>query len=136
MSGGDIVVLRSFGKFFGLAGIRLGFALAAPPVAARITAILGPWAVSGPALAIGTKTLADAEQLSLGTREMVRSDGAEDGCFVTYCAPNELLWLNTNSTPVKKGAITLPPHSIVSQKLGWNQSAHVLLRAAEIAKTR
>ena len=50
---GNIVVLRSFGKFFGLAGLRLGFALAAPPLAARLAAALGPWAVSGPALAIG-----------------------------------------------------------------------------------
>lgn len=56
---GGIVVLRSFGKFFGLAGLRLGFALAASPLAARIAAMLGPWAVSGPALAIGTAALAD-----------------------------------------------------------------------------
>jgi cobalamin biosynthesis protein CobC len=56
---GNIVVLRSFGKFFGLAGLRLGFALAAPQLAARIAALLGPWAVSGPALAIGTAALAD-----------------------------------------------------------------------------
>ena len=56
---GSIVVLRSFGKFFGLAGLRLGFALAAPQLAARIAAMLGPWAVSGPALAIGTAALAD-----------------------------------------------------------------------------
>jgi cobalamin biosynthetic protein CobC len=54
-----IVVLRSFGKFFGLAGIRLGFALAAPPLAVRLSAKLGPWAVSGPALAIGATALAD-----------------------------------------------------------------------------
>jgi cobalamin biosynthesis protein CobC len=56
---GGIVVLRSFGKFFGLAGVRLGFALAAPDVAARLRAQLGPWAVSGPALAIGTEALTD-----------------------------------------------------------------------------
>ncbi|HEX8829223.1 MAG TPA: threonine-phosphate decarboxylase CobD [Xanthobacteraceae bacterium] len=56
---GNIVVLRSFGKFFGLAGARLGFALAAPDVAAGLRARLGPWAVSGPALAIATKALAD-----------------------------------------------------------------------------
>jgi cobalamin biosynthesis protein CobC len=56
---GGVVVLRSFGKFFGLAGVRLGFALAAPDVAARLRVRLGPWAVSGPALAIGTKALAD-----------------------------------------------------------------------------
>ena len=54
-----IVVLRSFGKFFGLAGVRLGFALAAPQLAARLSAKLGPWAVSGPALAIGATALAD-----------------------------------------------------------------------------
>jgi cobalamin biosynthesis protein CobC len=54
-----IVVLRSFGKFFGLAGIRLGFALAAPYLADRLAAQLGPWAVSGPALAIGVEALTD-----------------------------------------------------------------------------
>jgi cobalamin biosynthetic protein CobC len=57
---GNIVVLRSFGKFFGLAGLRLGFALAPPALAARLRAGLGPWAVSGPALATGTAALADA----------------------------------------------------------------------------
>jgi cobalamin biosynthesis protein CobC len=56
----NIVVLRSFGKFFGLPGVRLGFALAPPPLARKIAATLGPWAVSGPALAVGTTALADA----------------------------------------------------------------------------
>jgi cobalamin biosynthetic protein CobC len=56
----NLVVLRSFGKFFGLAGVRLGFALAAPEITARLRAALGPWAVSGPALAIGAAALADA----------------------------------------------------------------------------
>jgi cobalamin biosynthetic protein CobC len=59
VSRGNIVVLRSFGKFFGLAGLRLGFAIAAPPLARRLAAQLGPWAVSGPALAIGARALAD-----------------------------------------------------------------------------
>jgi cobalamin biosynthesis protein CobC len=56
---GNVVVLRSFGKFFGLAGLRLGFAIAAPALVERIKALLGPWAVSGPALAIGAHALAD-----------------------------------------------------------------------------
>jgi cobalamin biosynthesis protein CobC len=56
---GNIVVLRSFGKFFGLAGLRLGFALAAPGIVSRIDAMLGPWAVAGPAIAIGETALAD-----------------------------------------------------------------------------
>lgn len=57
---GGIVVLRSFGKFFGLAGIRLGFALAAPELVEALRLRLGPWAVSGPALEIGLRALADA----------------------------------------------------------------------------
>lgn len=54
-----LVVLRSFGKFYGLAGLRLGFALAEPPLLARLAAQLGPWPVSGPALAIAAAALAD-----------------------------------------------------------------------------
>jgi cobalamin biosynthesis protein CobC len=56
---GNIVVLRSFGKFFGLAGLRLGFALAAPQITARLAAWFGPWAVAGPAIAIGEAALED-----------------------------------------------------------------------------
>jgi cobalamin biosynthetic protein CobC len=55
----SLIILRSFGKTYGLAGIRLGFAIAAPPMAATIRAALGAWAVSGPAIAIGTAALAD-----------------------------------------------------------------------------
>ncbi len=54
-----IVVVRSFGKFFGLAGVRLGFAIAAEPRAEKLAAMLGPWAVSGPALELGLIALAD-----------------------------------------------------------------------------
>src|SRR5215510_435907 len=57
---GNIVLLRSFGKFFGLAGLRLGFALTAPDLAANLNASLGPWAVSSPAIAIAEQALADA----------------------------------------------------------------------------
>lgn len=48
------IVLRSFGKFFGLAGVRLGFAIADQPVIARLRGLLGDWPISGPAIAIGT----------------------------------------------------------------------------------
>lgn len=57
--GEGVVVLRSFGKFYGLAGLRLGFALAGPQTAGRMRALAGPWAVSGPAIAIGATALAD-----------------------------------------------------------------------------
>jgi len=48
----NLVVMRSFGKFFGLAGLRLGFVFAEPGLAKILSDRLGPWAVSGPALAI------------------------------------------------------------------------------------
>lgn len=57
--GGAVVVLRSFGKFHGLAGVRLGFAVVAEPMAERLEALLGPWAVAGPALLAGQTALAD-----------------------------------------------------------------------------
>ena len=54
-----IVVLRSFGKFYGLAGLRLGFVVGAPEWIARISEAIGPWPCSGPALAIGRSALND-----------------------------------------------------------------------------
>lgn len=50
----NILVMRSFGKFFGLAGLRLGFVFAEPRLAKTLNDRLGPWAVSGPALAIAS----------------------------------------------------------------------------------
>ncbi len=54
-----MVVLRSFGKTYGLAGLRLGFAVAAPRQARRLRDALGPWPVSGPAIVIATRALGD-----------------------------------------------------------------------------
>ncbi|WP_408015395.1 threonine-phosphate decarboxylase [Ruegeria haliotis] len=56
-----VIVLKSFGKFWGLAGLRLGFAIGRPDLIARLNDMTGPWAVSGPALRIGTQALLDTE---------------------------------------------------------------------------
>lgn len=55
----NIIVLRSFGKFFGLAGIRLGFVFANQSMLARFSEGCGLWHINGPAQAIATKALAD-----------------------------------------------------------------------------
>ena len=55
-----VLVLRSFGKSYGLAGVRLGFALAELDLARALSATLGPWAVSGPAIMAGRAALADS----------------------------------------------------------------------------
>lgn len=60
-AGGNRLVLRSFGKFYGLAGVRLGFLLGDPALLARAGEMAGPWAVSGPALEIGAAALADTD---------------------------------------------------------------------------
>lgn len=54
-----LVVLRSFGKFYGLAGLRLGFVLGQPALTDRIAGAVGPWAVSGPAAVVGAAALKD-----------------------------------------------------------------------------
>ncbi|TIX64816.1 MAG: aminotransferase class I/II-fold pyridoxal phosphate-dependent enzyme, partial [Mesorhizobium sp.] len=70
--------------FFGLAGLRLGFALADALTVERLEAQFGPWAVAGPALEYGIRALADS-----GWQAEMRSRLAEDaarldalfGCF-------------------------------------------------------
>jgi cobalamin biosynthetic protein CobC len=68
-----VVVLRSFGKFFGLAGVRLGFALSDTLTAERLEAQLGPWAVAGPALEYGIRALADSNWQA-GMRQRLAED--------------------------------------------------------------
>ncbi|KRA75517.1 threonine-phosphate decarboxylase [Caulobacter sp. Root656] len=54
-----LMVLRSFGKFYGLAGARLGFLVAEPDLATGVRRALGDWPVSGPAIAAGLAAYAD-----------------------------------------------------------------------------
>jgi cobalamin biosynthetic protein CobC len=54
-----LIVLRSFGKFFGLAGLRLGFVVAAQPIAAALRGLVGEWPVSSDALVAGLAAYAD-----------------------------------------------------------------------------
>lgn len=98
----NVVVLRSFGKFFGLAGLRLGFALAAPSLADAIRTEAGPWPVSGAAIHVGRIALLDgdwqAQTRARLTRDAHRLDklamaagwGVLGGCdlFRTYVTPD------------------------------------------------
>ena len=69
------VVLKSFGKFWGLAGLRLGFAIGHPATLAPLAEAIGPWAVSGPALEIGARALSDLDW-ARATREHLRRGAA------------------------------------------------------------
>ncbi|TDJ68075.1 MAG: threonine-phosphate decarboxylase [Proteobacteria bacterium] len=55
----NLIILRSLGKFFGLAGMRLGFVLAGADIRNQLGRYLGPWAVNTPARWIGERALSD-----------------------------------------------------------------------------
>ena len=81
---GGIVVLRSFGKFFGLAGVRLGFAVASPHIVRRVDAEFGPWAVSGPALEYGIRALGDTAWIE-GMRAFLGGEAARLDALLQAC---------------------------------------------------
>lgn len=100
------LVLKSFGKFWGLAGLRLGFVIGDPRLLARIKDMLGPWPVAGPALHIGqialrdtawtaqtrSRLAADAQRLDdLITNAGARAVGGTT-LFRLYEVPNALDW--------------------------------------------
>nr|BFD43674.1 threonine-phosphate decarboxylase CobD [Pseudomonas sp. FFPRI_1] len=68
-----LIVLRSFGKFFGLAGVRLGFVLAERRLLKLLAEQVGPWAVSGPTRVVGQACLQDVEGHA---RQRLRSEAA------------------------------------------------------------
>lgn len=80
-----LVVLRSFGKFFGLAGIRLGFVLAEPKLLESLNEWLGPWAVSGPARALARALLQDEDGQERQRQSLLR-DGQQLENLLRDCA--------------------------------------------------
>jgi cobalamin biosynthesis protein CobC len=69
-----IIVLRSLGKFFGLAGARVGFVLAEETLLARLREAIGPWPVAGPARAVALAALSD-RAWQQATRQQLVQDG-------------------------------------------------------------
>lgn len=73
------VVLKSFGKFWGLAGLRLGFAIGDPALIAQLKEMLGPWPVSGVALEIGKAALNDPAWADTTRARLARDARRLDG---------------------------------------------------------
>ena len=67
-----LVILRSLGKFFGLAGVRAGFVLTDQMVAGNLREQLGPWAVSGPARYVMAQALLDTHWQAVTRRRLLR----------------------------------------------------------------
>ncbi|MDH4228223.1 MAG: threonine-phosphate decarboxylase CobD [Nitrospirota bacterium] len=68
----NLVVLRSLTKFFGLAGLRVGYLAAAPALARRVNRVRPPWAVNGPAAAAAVACVGDGEYVQREQRRMAQ----------------------------------------------------------------
>ena len=67
-----LLILRSFGKFYGLAGLRLGFAIGCDADIAALSALAGPWPISGAAIAVGSRALLDRDWASATAMRLAR----------------------------------------------------------------
>jgi cobalamin biosynthetic protein CobC len=112
------IVLRSFGKTYGLAGLRLGFAVAHAALAERLRAEIGPWPVSGPALAVGTIALSDSRWLEQ-LRPALAAAGARLDALVESCGLSI-----EGGTPLFR-LVSHPRASSIADALG---SAGILVR--------
>jgi cobalamin biosynthesis protein CobC len=79
-----LVVLRSFGKFYGLAGLRLGFVVGSPVVAARVRGMIGDWPVSVDALAAGLAAYADRQWTERMRIQLASAARRLDGLLSRY----------------------------------------------------
>lgn len=79
-----LVVLRSLGKFFGLAGLRAGAVLTDPLIGASLQAALGPWAMSGPARHGMALALADTEWQRRAARRLARDSARLDKLLARF----------------------------------------------------
>ena len=146
-----LIVLRSVGKFFGLAGVRLGFVAASRVLLDALRDWLGPWAVSGPAQEIGLTALRDSAWQQ-ATRERLLADGSRlrqllAGCGIAsggsalyqwWPQPNAValheymaqqgIWVRLFTRGAGGIRLGLPPHESGWQRLesalhGWSAGA-------------
>ncbi len=71
-AGRPVIVLRTFSKIFGLAGLRLGYLLVSESLAPHVNAVQEPFNVNLAALSAGIASLARTEQLP-ARRDQVRA---------------------------------------------------------------
>ncbi|WP_137818396.1 threonine-phosphate decarboxylase CobD [Pseudomonas sp. 2FG] len=84
-SGRDgLIVLRSFGKFFGLAGARLGFVLAPNELLQALAEQLGPWTINGPTRVLGAACLRDGDGQLLQRRRSAQASERLAGLLGRY----------------------------------------------------
>ena len=91
----NVVVLRSFGKFFGLAGVRLGFVFAHHSMLARLSQGCGLWHINGPAQAIAIKALADRDWQVQTRQWLLQSSRLTQSLFAPLFAKHAVRTVST-----------------------------------------
>ena len=82
-----VIVLKGLGKFWGLAGLRLGFAIAKPNTIQQLQQMIGPWAISGPAQYIGTNALTDSSWISTTQNRLAKDSKKLDTMMADINVP-------------------------------------------------
>ncbi|MGI3169306.1 threonine-phosphate decarboxylase [Pseudooceanicola sp. C21-150M6] len=120
------LILKSFGKFWGLAGLRLGFVIGDPELVGRLATMLGPWPVSGPALQIGTAALRDHDWAET-TRARLSQDAARldqlmtaTGATLTGGTPLFRLYDHPQAPALYRH---LARHHILTRPFPWSATA-------------
>jgi cobalamin biosynthetic protein CobC len=119
-----VIVLRSFGKFYGLAGLRIGFALSGATLAARLADLAGPWPVSGPAIEVARRALVDRawydETCARLARDAAQLDALAEGAGWSLVGGTPLF--RTYATPDAPAARAhLARHRIWSRVFPWSR---------------
>lgn len=144
-----LIVLRSLGKFFGLAGARVGFVLAAPAFLAQLQDWLGPWALAGPSRWAAAQALADrpwqeaarARLIAAGARlaRLLRDGGLPpDGGTALFQWVKTPLAHDLHEALARRGVLTrlfLDPPSLrfglPGREADWERLAAALRAAAD-----
>ncbi len=120
----NLFVLRSFGKFYGLAGLRLGFILGHCDSVKALSAMFGPWPVSGIAIETGSQALLDdnwaRQTVDRLRQEVAEIDGLATGYGWTVVGGTELFRLYDTPSATKAQAHLAQNH-IWSRIFPWSK---------------
>lgn len=112
-----LIVLRSLGKFFGLAGARVGFVLASPSFLSRLEKMLGPWPIAAPSRYVAAVALQDFDWQQAARTKLTASGQRLKNLLGAYglepCGSNALFqWVTTTDAALvhehlaKQGILT------------------------------
>jgi cobalamin biosynthetic protein CobC len=120
-----LIVLRSFGKFHGLAGARLGFLIAEPDLAARVRQALGDWPVSGPAIAAGLAAYPDTAWARQTRQRLIESTVQMDSLLRRAgfeIAGGTLLFRLTRAADAPRRFEALAQAGILTRPFPWDET--------------